>query len=457
MSNRTIRPVQPPPMAPARLPLLGHVIALVYDPFAFLKKLHAHGKLVQIRIGLHTAIVICDPELTWQFLHDDRTFDKGGPVYDRAREFIGDGVASCQHDHHRRQRRLIQPAFHDTRLPGYASTMAKQVSSLTDSWTDGQILDVPAQMWTFAARSLMRTMFSSELSDRTLKSALDDLTTVLTGSQKRMLMPDPLNRLPTPANRRYHHARTRLRQTLSDVISEHRNAVGGSDLLSALPVARGDDAARDRYLTVAELSDNIVAFFSAGTESAGNTLSWALHLLDRHQHIQQRLYNEMDAVLGGAPASFEHLSELDLAGRIIAETLRLYPPGWIFTRIAVTDTELGGYTIPAGSTLVYSPYLIHHREDLYPHPEQFDPDRWIAAHRPPPISNTYIAFGSGARKCIGEHYATVETTLALAVITSRWHLTSTSHQRVRPALASTLRPRKLWLRATLRSSAAQSL
>lgn len=129
------------PRARGALPLLGHVMPLLRDPLRFLTSLPAQGDLVRIRIGPVTAIVICDPELTRQVLLDDRTFDKGGPIFDRLREVLGNGLVTCPHSMHRRQRRLVQPTFHQTRLPGYAQTMTEEISAVAESWRDGHVID----------------------------------------------------------------------------------------------------------------------------------------------------------------------------------------------------------------------------------------------------------------------------------------------------------------------------
>jgi len=129
----------------------------------------------------------------------------------------------------------------------------------------------------------------------------------------------------------------------------------------------------------------------------------------------------------------------------------MYPPAWMLTRIATTDTHLGRHLIPAGSTIAYSPYLLHHRPDLYPDPDRFDPDRWADEHTATPPREALIPFGSGARKCVGDVFAITEATLALATLAARWHLQLLPGRHVHPARAVLLHPRGLRMRATARS------
>ncbi|WP_219470794.1 cytochrome P450 [Nonomuraea rhizosphaerae] len=441
------------PTAPRALPVAGHLLSLLRDPYGFIAALPRHGELVQVRLGPFTVIVVCDAGLTYEVLRDDRTFDKGGPLFDRLREVTGNGLASCPRSDHRRQRRLAQPAFQASRLPGYAEAMTACILQVTSSWRDGQVLDVPAEMGTITSRAVTATMFSDALTFQALDSLLDDVRTVTEGIVQRMVMFPPLDRLPTSANRAYWRARSRLRHTLGQVIATRRaNGGGYEDLLAALLAAR-DEETGGHGLTDTEITDAFVTFFLAGTDTTGTALAWALHLIAGHPAIEQRLHAEVDAVLAGRPATHADLPRLELTGRVITETLRLYPPGWLITRTVTAGTRLGRHDLPAGATVAYSPYLIHRRDDLYDAPESFDPDRW-GPGRPQPPRQACLPFGGGARKCIGDTFAMAEATLALATIVGCWRLQSLDQRPVRPALSLVAHPHRLRMRTVSRDRTA---
>lgn len=447
--ERTVEALRSIPRAPAALPLAGHLLPLVRNPLAFLNSLPAHGELVRIRLGPATVVVICDPELTRRALVDDRLFDKGGPTWDRAREIMGNGIGSCPHSAHRRLRRLSQPAFHPARLPGYAHAMTARIDELIGSWHTGQIVDVPAEMMKLTTTITATTMFSraAELGD-----LVDDVRTAFDGIYRRMLMPPPLDRLPTPGNRAYLRARRRLRGTVDRIIAQRRaDGTDHGDLLSALIAARDPEDGR-RGMSDAEISDSITTFFLAGTETTACTLAWALDLLARHPVAEERLHTETDTVLDGAPARHADLPRLPVTERIVTETLRLRAPAWLLTRTVTADTSLGGHALPAGTTVAYSPHVIHHRPDLYENPEAFDPERWNP-DRPQPPRHAFIPFAGGARKCVGDTFGMTETVLALASITARWSLRHPpGHPEVRPVLGAALRPRELRMRVTSRAA-----
>jgi pentalenene oxygenase len=195
--------------------------------------------------------------------------------------------------------------------------------------------------------------------------------------------------------------------------------------------------------SVAEIWDQVVTFF-IGADVTACAIAWALYLVSTHPQIENRLHAEVDSVLDGRPARWDDYENLQFTRRIVAEALRLYPPVWLTTRRTTVDTQLAGRHIPAGTTIIYSSYIVHHRADLYPDPARFDPDR-----RPGP-REAYIPFGSGPRKCIGEQFGTVEATLTLASVASRWVLRTTGRARPRPAAQAMLVPEHLHMRVAVR-------
>lgn len=444
------------PVAPGGLPLLGHLLPLLRDPLAFLTSLPEHGRLVRIRLGSAAAIVVCDPELTRQVLVDDRTFDKGGPMFIRLREVLGDGLVTCPHSRHRRQRRLIQPGFHRDRLPSYARAMTANIDAVTASWRDEQILDIHQELTNFTLTTLTDAVFSDALPPAVFQQTVDDISTVLAGCYRRMIMPQLWNRLPTPANRRYYQAISRLHQAVSYAIGERRaGSTDSGDLLSTLLESRipldQEITGHGSGMTDTEISDQVVTFFLAGTETTATTLAWTMLTLAQHPEIEKQIHAEVDTVLDGSPAGWEHLPKLQYTNRVVTETLRMYPPGWIVTRTAATDTSLGGHPIPAGTTIIYSPYHIQRRADLYSDPERFDPDRWDPLKRPQPPRSGFIVFGGGARKCIGDVFGIAEAVLAVATITARWNLHLLPGQQTRPAASVSLNPPHLRLRVSART------
>ncbi|MFI7000249.1 cytochrome P450 [Nocardia sp. NPDC050175] len=435
------------PTAPGALPLVGHAIPLLRNPLAFLATLPRYGNLVRIGVGPYRMLVLCDADLAREVLVDDRTFDKGGLLVERGREVVGDGVGTCPHGEHRSQRRLTQPAFGRGRFPGYAAVMAAKAETMADRWTDGAVIDVLAEMLRMTCATVAHTMVSGNaLDEQTRGQIIDDLAVVLQNIYRRMFIPPPLDRVPTRGKLRYDRARTRLRGTLAELIADYRNdGVDHGDMLSML--IRSSD--EDRTLTDDQVHDQIVTLFLAGTESTAAVLAWCWHTLGQRPDLEKRLWDEVDAIPANRLPVWEDMPNLVFANDLATESLRMYPPGWLFTRVTTERTMLAGYAIPKGATVAYSPHLMQNSE-LYAEPAQFDPDRWSPERASELPRNGFLAFGGGARKCLGDVFALTEATLTLTVIARRWQLRPITDRPVRTIVDTTLRPRGLEMRVEAR-------
>ncbi|MFC5215973.1 cytochrome P450 [Streptomyces coerulescens] len=428
--------------APGALPIVGHLFPLLRDPLRFLNTLPSYGDLVQIRLGPQRAVVVCRPDLVQQVLLHDRTYDKGGPIIERIGNALGDGLASCPHSTHRRQRRSVQPAFSRTCLREYATIMTEQIDALTTSWSDGRTVDVAEQMYTLASNTIAQTLFTAEAAEPAVETVKECLPDIFRGIYQQAVLPPWLHRLPLPSNLRYERARNRAWAAVSKTISLYRqDGQTHGDVLSMLLKAHDDTGGA---LSDAEIHAQIMTLLVAGIESTAVAVTWAVHLLCQWPDVQERLRTETAEVLGTRTATWDDLPQLDLARRVITETLRLYPPGWILTRTTTTEARLADAVIPPETTLIYSPYLIHHDARFNPHPSSFDPDRWLPERQH--VRGTFIPFGGGARKCIGDNYALTLATMALSTIVARWRLSHVDVQLPRIEPRVTLNPHKVQVR-----------
>ncbi|WP_409239785.1 cytochrome P450 [Streptomyces sp. PA5.6] len=443
-SEETGTPAMTVGSAPGRLPLLGHLLPLARRPLAFLRSLPGHGDLVSIGFGPRTAYVVCHPALADTVLRNARVFDKGGPFWEQARLAAGDGVGTCTHAPHRRQRRLVQPAFHPHKMPDYAAVMAEETAAAIRPWRDGQMLDVLAVLDAVTARVTARCLFAADLGPEETAATGRSLAAVLEGMFWGMLTPSGLKWVPTPSSRRFRHAVQQLDQLVYRLIAtQRRGEADRGGMLAALIASRDEngDTLDDR-----EIRDQLLNFIIAGTETSAALVAWTLYLLTGHPHAQQRLHTEVDTVLAGRTAAHDDLPHLPYTYQVLTETLRLFPPAWMVTRTVTEDTQLAGHPLPAGTTLLYSPYLIHHRADLYCDPERFDPDRWEPEQATTLPRGAFTPFGAGARKCMGDTFGMQEATLTLATITACWKLDLPPANTTRPQARATLRPHPLHMR-----------
>jgi cytochrome P450 len=378
-------------------------------------------------------------------VNDVRKFDKG-VQFDKARAFLGDGLASSSEPLHLRQRRLIQPAFHHTRIAQYARDMHKIAEEGIGSWRPGQKLHLDQEFHVITITIVARVLFSADLDGAFAAEIIRCLPPFLVGYVKRMLYPlKIMEKLPTRANREFDAARVRLGTALSKIINEYwQETTDHGDLMSMLRDARDDETGEQ--MSQQQIFDEAITMLIAGTETTATVLSWACHLLSTHPDVQRRVVREVDEVLSGQPMTPEDVPRLEYTRRVLTEAMRLYPPGWLLTRRAIVDVELGGHHIPAGSSMTFSPYAMHRDPALYPDPDRFDPDRWTGDHKQRESRASYLPFAAGNRSCIGEGFAWTEMLIIMANLLSRWTLHPVPGHAIRPQAHGTLRPSPLTMR-----------
>ncbi|WP_131745071.1 cytochrome P450 [Frankia sp. Cppng1_Ct_nod] len=434
------------------------------DPLAGLTRLRrTYGPIVRISSRPVSAFLVADPAAIGDALvGSNRTYAKGAvrhwpgsrrTVVQPLSLLLGQGLLTSAGETHRRQRRLMQPLFHRQRIAGYGETFVDIAQETVDGWRDGQRLDIHAEMTEMTLAIVARTLFDVDLDS----NVVDVVRTAIAENMvaaRRVQLPgfETLERLPLPAARRRRAARDALDRVIHDLIAHRRTAgADGTDLLSLLLSAR--DADTGAGMDDMQVRDEALTILLAGHETTANALSWTFHLLGRHPEVAAQLHAELDTVLADRRPSVDDLARLPYTDAVFTESMRLYPPVWMMGRHLVEDRVVGGYQLPAGSTLLLSQWVVHHDEMWWPEPERFNPDRWIGDHRNPQRPRyAYFPFGGGPRQCIGNSFAQAEGVLCLATIARRWTFEPTEDVEIIPEPLVTLRPRN-GLPMTIRSRA----
>jgi len=246
-------------------------------------------------------------------------------------------------------------------------------------------------------------------------------------------------KLPLPSIRRFEKARDRLDQTIYGLIHERRASGDDTgDLLSMLLLAQ-DEEGDGGGMTDKQVRDEALTLFLAGHETTANALTWTWYLLSQNPECEAKLHQEIDSVLEGRPPQMTDLPQLRYTEMVFAEAMRLYPPAWAIGRMSKSAFEMGGVHVPAKSICISSPYVMQRDPRWFPDPERFDPERWTPEAREARPKFSYFPFGGGARVCIGERFAWMEGTLAIAAIAQKWKLRLAVGQRVEPLPLITLR------------------
>ncbi|MEV8099093.1 cytochrome P450 [Kitasatospora sp. NPDC085879] len=441
-----------PPHAPGRLPVVGHVLPLLRDRLAFMQEVRGHGDVVQIRVGPRPVFVVNSPELIREILTAQSANFSKGRLFDKLRLFGGSPLPVADGPHHLQRRRLMQPSFHRERINSYIDRMGTTAQDALRAWEDGARLDVLHEMQLMTQGIVMSVLFSTIPGRDPAQAIMSSVDTVFQAAIRRAVVPvSGWERLDLPGNRRLRAANALLRRTVSDIVTARRaDPDAHDDIVSLLLEARDEEGLP---LDDEEILSEITGLLAAGSETAAVTMAWLFHELGRNPGLEERLHQEVDAVLAGGQPTADHLPRLDLTRRLVTETLRLHNAAWIVTRRATVPVRLGAALLPAGADLVWSPYALHRDPELHPDPLRFDPDRWLP-ERPQPPRGAYIPFGAGKRMCIGDGFTWAETTVLTALIASRWTLRHAPGTTVRPVPAITVHPSSLHMIAEARGHAA---
>ncbi|MEV4316825.1 cytochrome P450 [Actinocrispum sp. NPDC049592] len=425
--------VQALPVAPRRVPLLGHVLSLARDPIAFLQQLRAHGEIVTFYLATRPVHLVNSPDLIRKVLVTEAHHFQRGEIFTKARQLFGDGLATADEPEHMRQRRMIQPAFHAQRIKSYVAVMREQVGEITGSWVSGTPIRLDHELTRLTLLVTAKALFSAELGRSAVDEVCRSLGPVLNGLAKRTMIPvELLERLPTPGNRKFDTALHRLTTVVDDVITAYRaDGVDHGDLLSMLIATEG--------LSDGEIRTQVLNLLMAGTETTATTLAWVFHELGRNPVVLGQVVAELQTVLNGQPVDADRLSELTYINRVLTETVRLHTPIWLVTRKTTAEVRLGDVTLAPGSEVMVSMPTLHRDPALFPGPMRFDPDRWLE----PAARDSFIPFGAGAHKCVGDRFAWAEMAVVVAGICTRWHLRPRPGRPVREVARAFLRPSSL--------------
>jgi cytochrome P450 len=431
------------PQGPKGSFLLGVMAEFNRDSLAFLEKLaRDYGDVVRTRFLYITAYFIYNPEhIEYVLATNSRNFIKPdslrSPFFQR---LVGNGLLTSEGEFWRRQRRLAQPAFHRERINDYARIMVRDTEEMLGQWRDGEIRDTHRDMMRLTMEIVTHTLFNANVSDDADKVARALSVLVEPFSSQATLKWILDNRLPTPANRRFHKVASQLDEVIYRIIGQRRASANQDqgDLLSMLLQAHDEDGSQ---MTDKQLRDEVITLFLAGQETTALTLVWAWYLLAQHPEVEIKLWQELDEVLKGRAPEAQDVPQLKFTEMIVKESMRLYPPAYVVGREAINEFEIGGHLIPPRAQVFMPAWVVHRDKRYFDAPNEFKPERWT----PEFINNlpkyAYFPFGGGPRVCIGNTFAMMEIVLLLATIAQKFRLNLVTKHPVELQPAMSLRPR----------------
>ena len=429
------------------------------SPIDFLDLLVASGANVEpLRVGPERVLLLNDPTQVWELLtvHARRTQKGRGLV--RARLLLGDGLLTSEGGAHLRQRRALSAAFHPRRIADYLGSFAAAARRAADRWSDGGEIDLVGEMSALTLDGVGTALFGTDLQGSTpqIRHALAEM---LAGFRLAMAPGGVvLLRTPLPAARRVRQAKAELENVVDDLVRQRAHEPAGQP--TVLDLLGGQPELSDR-----QVRDQVMTLLLAGHETTAMALTWALAAIDQLPAVRAELETEWSsqAQEQAADSRAEALSSatlrsatlpsatLPLTTAVLAETLRLWPPSWMFSRRTTEPLTLAGRSVPAGIMCLVSPALLHRDPRWWAEPEQFQPQRWLRREHgqsdrfdpkaPGQPRGAFLPFGAGPRMCIGEQFAWSEAAIMLAELGRRWRI-HVANTPLRPGPSSmTLRPK----------------
>jgi cytochrome P450 len=396
------------------------------DPLSFLLQItRNHGDVVQFPTAFGPLYLVNHPDYIRTVLHSTASFRVS-----MLKMGLGEGLLTSEGAYWRSQRRRMQPAFHQQCIESLDSVITEATGELVRGWrrfsASSQTFDVAAEMTRLTLRIIGKALLGVDFA-ATADSISRAITTMLT-YLKQLSFFAPSNTITASQSRLFQDGIRTIDKLVYGIIEERRKGEKRHDLLGLLLEENGTG----HSLSDRQVRDEVVTMFIAGHETTANMLSWTWYLLAKHREAEQHLHSEIDRLLVGRVARFQDLATLAYTKMVIQESMRIYPPVLLLYRKVLVNQELGGFFIPANSTVAVSPYTTHRHPLFWEEPDRFDPERFTPEQCSKRPHYAYFPFGGGPHLCMGNVLAMMEGMLILATIAQHYSLRLEPGQRVEP-------------------------
>lgn len=427
------------PPGPSRLQALRLVPMIRRNPIHFFQHmLQAYGPISHFHILREHVYLVQEPEWIEQILVARAKFYHKSPLYRELQRVIGNGLLTAEDEQWKKERRLLQPAFHAKRLQLYGDIMREEAEVVCRRWFDRLAsdeffeTDLLAEMMELTFAIVGRCLFQADLSRYTerVKHSLDTALVEIT-ERITQLIPPPIW-LPLPGHRRLLRSLATLDAIVQDLIKERMQ--NPTDDMLSLMLQSVDE--QGNAMSAKQIRDETLTLILAGHETTANALTWTFYLLDKNRDSLLQAAREASKVQAGAD-----FREANFLRAVFDESLRLFPPAWeIERRATVThtiQTSSGEVLIPENTNIAMCIYMMHRDERFWPEPHRFLPERFLEDRR---HGFAYLPFGGGPRICIGNQFAINEAMIILSALLARFDVQTLVDPD--PAPLVTLRPRK---------------
>lgn len=352
----------------------------------------------------------------------------GNKVLER---FIGDSVFVSNGPVHKNQRRWMNPVFNKKQFDLLTLGIVECTQAYIDNWEDGEEIDMMSSMMELVIQIIAANIFGSQNKD-----TLDLISRTLNRLLQVFATPRPLT---AEEEQEVEDLIIAFDEIVYEGIKRRRsNPDQYQDLLSMLVVAQSQSESSQG--TDQEIRNNIGTLFLAGYEATATTLTWTGYMLAKHEELDKKLVDELEHILSGRTPELADVPNLLYTNQLLLESMRLFPPSYQIGRKVIEDIELAGETIPEGSVLLFSQYIMHRHPRYFSHPLAIQPERFSREFIDQLDNYAYFPFGLGSRICLGKDFSLVMLALMTAVITESYQFELVGGENVEPLTLTTLVP-----------------
>lgn len=417
------------PPAPAG----GNIREMVRDPLQFFQSIASqYGDIVCYRPAPEPAYLLNHPNYIRHVLVDNnRNYSKATYSNLLFTKVVGEGLITSEGEPWRRQRRMMQPAFHHTRIERLDGMIVEAAQSMLVLWQrafeSSQPIDIAREMAALTLTVTTRSLFGVDLGDEVREVG--------------EIINRAANYLEKPSNPRMVQSTQEFGTVVDRIIQQRkRNFKDGGDLLSSMILAR--DKTNGAGMDDEQLRNQVMGLILAGYETTASTLTWTLYLLSQNPWAVERLRSEARGTLKGRPPRYSDLENMPFTGMVLDESLRLFPTAWTLGRRAIGEDEIDGYYVPANTVIAICIYTLHRHPSLWDKPDVFDPERFSPENSKGRNKFAYIPFGAGPRQCIGNNFGLMEAALIMICILQHFELHLMPGMDVQPQALFVLRPNR---------------
>jgi cytochrome P450 len=457
---------------------------LLNDPLNTLREIaNKYGDISHFKIGSRHVYLINNPEYIEKILiYNHRNFKKGKRLQ-TAKKLLGEGLVTSEDKKHENQRKIIQPLFLPKKITSYGQIMIDNCKLMCREWKDDSIVDIHEEMMKVTLKIICKSILDYDLQSEEAQQ----FTKAFEISKKyfkRLQHPignilDQVPILPKVIESR--EAIKTINSIVYRLISDKKKLLENNlranisktedDLLARLLQAQitlnskpssldtknnedgvtlNDNVQNESAMNDEQIRDNVLTMLLAGHETTANALTWTYYLVSQHPQIEKKMLEEIDMIVSNngknenesiRTPDIKDLAKLKYVEKVLRESLRIYPPVWSIGRLVEDNYMIDKYTIPKGSSIVMSQYVIHHDNRFYDNPNEFNPDRWTDEFKRSLPRFSYFPFGGGIRGCIGEPFSWQEGILLMATISSNWTMSIVSKQKIEMDPGITLNPK----------------